>query len=142
MHTGRVGPCWWIVTQGVVTPDIHAQIVQTTRAWTASTTPSCLLHIAHDVTPPSAAERSELASVVRNSSPLYLRGFALVTNSALVRGALMAINWMAKSDVKQGVFAKPKDGLSWLRERHPDVDVDAVEAAVVAAAPRYPTWLW
>lgn len=141
MLTGRVDDCWWILMSGTVTPAQHAQMVARLRAWGASATPSTMLHLAQTQNLPTPAERKELATTLREiERPERLR-YALVTSSTMLRGVLLAVNWLADSKLSQQVFGTPTAALSWLQRNDANRVAD-VEAALTLAVPDYGALRW
>ena len=102
-----------------------------------------MLFIARDTNSPSPQQRRELAGAVleaRRTS--QLRGFALVTASPIVRGALTAVSWLLRSPVPYGAFTTPREALAWLHGQQAEVDPAAVEAALHRAVPHAATARW
>ena len=143
MQTGRTSGCWWLWVEGQVTPEIHARIVATIQEWASSTTPSCMLFVARDTNSPTPQQRRELAEAVLSARRRdHLRGFALVTDSPIIRGALTAVGWIVGPTMPYAAFATPADALVWLREHHDAVDPGAVRDEVRRAIPTAHALRW
>lgn len=143
MQTGRTSACWWVWVEGQVTPEIHARIVATIQEWAASPAPSCMLFVARDTNTPTPQERRELAETILSARRRdHLRGFALVTDSPIVRGALTAVGWIVGPSMPYAAFATPADALAWLRKQHAAVDTTAVRDEIRRAVPSAHVLRW
>jgi hypothetical protein len=67
---------------------------------------------------PTPPMRRRVAEFMRNNKQLiaHLRGNAMVTESALSRSSLIALNWLFKKPFPERVFSRPIPALRWLSE--------------------------
>ena len=54
-----------------------------------------------------------------------IAGYALATESLLVRGTLKALNWLAPPPYESHVVGTPREGIVWLAKRLPEVNPGA-----------------
>lgn len=102
-----------------------------------------LLDVMHDVGSPDAQRRRLVADAVREvAAGDEVYGHVVVTNSAVVRGTLAAINWFAKASFPEVVVATPAEGLARAKLMSPTVDPDAVIAALHAEVPWFSGLRW
>lgn len=144
LKTGRVGNCFWAFNAGTVFPEDHQRLLEQVRLFCAAAAPrTTVLHMLHDAPRPSAVERQELGAALNAAPSLtHVLGHALVTNSALTRGALTAINWLLKAPIPQTTFATPDAGMEWLASLDPSLDVQALKAAILLACPESTRVIW
>lgn len=143
MVAGQQGPCTWVLMKDAVPPADHARLIAAMREVGRANTPVCLLVVLHNCPRPSADERRDFADMVKGlQRPQNIRGLALVTDAAMVRGALTAINWLVRTTVKQSVFSAPPPALRWLESLGIGVDAAAVENAMALADPMYRRLRW
>lgn len=76
-----------------------------------------------------AARRDKLARTIA--------GYALATQSLLVRGTLTALNWLAPPPYESHVVATPWEGIVWLAKRLPEVNPGATLRAYNGLKVRY-----
>ncbi|MFT3776213.1 MAG: hypothetical protein QM820_63525 [Minicystis sp.] len=103
-----------------------------------------MLDLVHGITAPNATQRKAVATAVAEvPRKERILGHAVVTNSAIARGVLIATNWLVTSrPFPEKVFDEPRAALEWLRSRDPAVSLDAVLATVAKEVPTFTSLRW
>lgn len=144
LKTGRVGNCFWSFNAGQFSAEDHARRIAYMKSFGAAAAPgTTVFNVLHDVPRPSAVERGEMSDAVNAAPSLsHVLGHAFVTNSAVARGALTAINWLIKNRMPEKTFSNPDEGLAWLAKQDPSLDVAAVKAAMLKECPEMAQLKW
>jgi hypothetical protein len=80
-----------------------------------------LSYFAHDV--PNARQRQIIVDELKRNGVPHPERTAILTDSALMRGALTAYSWLTGSDARSCAVADRRQALVWLAEKAPfDVD--------------------
>ena len=117
---GNTTGCLWFYFNGELTKaDWQAymdQMALHTRPEGALTETAMI--ISHRSGSPTPTMRREVAEFMRDKKELlaHLKGHAMVTESALTRGSLIALNWIFKKPFPERVFSEPTSALRWLSE--------------------------
>jgi hypothetical protein len=102
-----------------------------------------LLDIWHDTGRPSPPQRQQFTTWFGQTKEVErVRGHAFVTNSAVSRGLLTAVNWVVKPPFNERACSSPTEGLSWLRQLRTDLDPEALSASMSSSAPLLTTLRW
>ena len=103
-----------------------------------------MIDFVHSISKPSAADRRLIAEAVREvlSSSPDIAGHALISNSAVARGAMTAINWMAKTPFPETTFATPGEGLTWAAHISPTIDPVGMMAVLEERVPGFASLRW
>lgn len=142
--SGDVGVCRWAFFRGATTDAMVDQLVAHIRA-SRPREGTVLIDIAYDITLPSALQRTRIAESVKDALGSHRRlisGHAVVTNSAVTRATMTAINWLVRPQFPEQIFSDPTSGLTWLKQLSPTVDLDATQAAIRAAVPGFSGLSW
>lgn len=126
MHwRGKSGPCWWSYFTGTISKDDWDQYLQMCRELVAGVMNerSVVLAMAYRSTSPTAPQRGALADLLKQYEAQFqrLEAFALVSDSAIVRGTVTAINWLTHKPFPEKVFGDPREALDWLHGVEPGV---------------------
>jgi hypothetical protein len=137
---GETGLCRWSCVRGELGPGDIATFVGHIRG-TRARPGLVMVDIAHDITAPRAAERRDIADAVRDclAGTTGIAGHVLVSNSAVARGVLTAINWVVKTPFPEHVASSPEAGLAWAKQQSPELDVDATLQAIARQVPWFAT---
>lgn len=136
--TGRVGSCTWTYGHGKINPgEWDTFIAGLRRSLTTEPRPITMLTVTHEAVPPNAAERKLLADLLRSGAADRVLAHALVTDSALVRGVLTALDWLVKKPFKETAFADPREAVRWLAGFAPDLHVTEVVLGIRAVVPEH-----
>jgi len=140
---GETGLIRWSCVRGDLGPDDIDAFVGHLRG-TRSRPGLIMFDITHDISPPTAPERRDIADAVRDTlaSTSGIAGHVVVSNSAVARGVLTAINWMVKTPFPEHVASSPTAGLVWAKQQSPELDVDAFQEAVAHEVPWYAALRW
>jgi serine/threonine protein kinase len=140
--SGRVGRLWWFHYTGPCTDETWRQYLELVQRMLDGGEVSTLLCMAHQADAPSALQRKQVAQFIeRNRNELNrLERFALVIDSVVHRHAITAISWLVRKPFVERIFNSPVAAIRWLTEHHPDLDAQAVHAAIVQQVPRYSLW--
>lgn len=140
-----VGSCQWSCVVGAVDDDIVAQFVDHIGGLSAAPPRGVtVIDLAHGISAPNARQRTAIATAVANVRHKdRILGHAVVTNSAVARGVLTAINWLATArPFPEKVFDAPRPALAWLKERDPELDLAAVLDGVAKEVPSFRSLRW
>jgi len=140
---GETGLCRWMCGSGTIAPgevDIFVAHIRGTRPRPGLV----MVDLVHDISTPSAADRRHIAEAVRTvlSTSPDIAGHALISNSAVARGVMTAINWVAKTPFPEGTFSTPADGLAWAAQRSPTIDPAAMLAVLHEQVPGFASLRW
>lgn len=142
--SGDVGICRWAFFRGASTDAMVEQLVTHIHG-SRPREGTVLIDIAYDITFPSALQRTRIAEAVKDALGTHRRlisGHAVVTNSAVTRATMTAINWLVRPQFPEQIFSDPASALAWLNQLSPTVDVDATQAAIRAAVPGFDRLAW
>lgn len=98
--------------------DIEAWLSRSMRAWDRGR--HLVLHVGMRATSLNAAQRKRLGDFTRKHEHRLAEvviATAIVAESAVVRGAITAINWFAPPKFPQRVFSTRLEAETWLQER-------------------------
>ena len=102
-----------------------------------------ILDLWHDTGRPSPKSREQFTSSFMQADGLdRVHGHAFVTNSALSRGVLTAVNWVVKRPFPEKLFASPDDAMPWLQGVAPALDLAGLQADLRAKVPGYAALRW
>jgi hypothetical protein len=136
--TGRVGSCTWTYGHGNLNPgEWDTFIVGLRRSLTTAPQPTTMLTVTHEAVPPNAAERALLAELLRSGAADKIRAHAMVTDSALVRGVMTALDWLVKKPFKESAFADPREAVRWLATFTTDLHVTEIVLGIRAVVPEH-----
>lgn len=140
---GETGLCRWSCVRGELGPGDLATFVGHIRG-TRTRPGLVMVDITHDISPPTAAERRDIADAVRDclAGTTGIAGHVVVSNSAVARGVLTAVNWMVKTPFPEHVASSPEAGLAWARKHSPELDVDATMKAIAREVPWFSALRW
>ena len=96
---------------------------------------SPMLTVTFEAIPPNASERKLLADMLRSGDADRVSAHAMVTDSALVRGVMTALDWVVKKPFKESAFADAREAVRWLATFTPELHVTEVVLAISAAVP-------
>jgi hypothetical protein len=140
---GETGLVRWSCVRGELGPgDLEAFVghIRGTR-----TRPGLVMvDITHDISAPTAAHRREIADAVRDclAGTTGIAGHVVVSNSAVARGVLTAVNWMVKTPFPECVASSPEAGFAWAKKHSPDLDVDVVLKTIARQVPWFSALRW
>lgn len=136
--------CHWHVLVGPAHGDEWEQYFASLRATVGHLEPGdLLLDIWHDTGRASAPERQRFTTWFAQTKEIErVRGHAFVTNSAVSRGLLTAVNWVVKPSFAERACSTPTEGLSWLHKLRTDLDIEALTRSIREAAPVLTTLRW
>jgi hypothetical protein len=83
----------------------------------------------------SADQRKKLAALLAARTDKLARvtaGYTLVTPSAIARGVVTAVFWLAPPPYEYSIVATIPEGLAWLAQRTPGLDARTVERSYAA----------
>jgi hypothetical protein len=133
---GRVGSCTWTYGHGKINAGEWDKFIVGLRgSLTTAPQPTTMLTVTHDAVPPNAAERKLLADLLRSGAADRIVAHALVTDSALIRGVMTALDWLVKKPFKESAFADPREAVRWLATFTPDLHVTEVVLGLRAVVP-------
>lgn len=143
-HSGRVGVCGWCCMVGTLTDaDVDGFVGHIQDFGSRLVTGALVLDIAHDISLPTALQRKRIIDAVDSiPSKDRLGGHAVVTNSSVAGGVLKVVNWFVKTSFPEKVFDSPADGIAWLAEMNPRLDVKALREALHANVPGFGALRW
>ena len=136
IFTGRVANCLWTYGHGKLsTAEWEAFVSGQRRVLRSAPRPTTMLTVTHEAVPPNANERKLLAEMLRSGDADSILGHAMVTDSALVRGVLTALDWVVKKPFKESVFGDAREAIRWLATITPELRVTEVVLAITASVP-------
>lgn len=136
--TGRRGPVHWTCLVGETSASTwDAYVDHLLRDLAPALAPGAIvLDIWHGCGSPPVRVRDRFArQFLVTPEVRHVRAHAVVTDSAMTRGALTAINWVIKRPFEERVFGQPAGALTWLKELAPELDVAGLMADIEAASP-------
>ena len=102
-----------------------------------------VLDIWHDCGRPSPTQREQFTAGFAMAPGVgRIAAHAFVTNSALSRGVLTAVNWVVRRPFDEKLLATPQAGLAWLHHRDPTFDVVGMHAELHAKIPGFAQLRW
>jgi hypothetical protein len=136
--------CQWALVRGRLNEDTIASFVEHVKRVASGHRPGLLvLDMAHDISAPNPLQRKLITDAVNDGTGKdFIAAHAVVSNSAIARGVLTAVNWFVTSrPYAERVFSNPREALTWLAT-HGDVDVEAALRDISTAAPPFETLRW
>lgn len=136
--------CHWALVRGGFDDDAASTFIAHLRHMSANVQEGQLvLDLLHDIPMPTALQRRQIVEVLQRSDRLHLvRGHALVSNAAIGRGVLTAVNWVLRPPFEEKVFSKPDDAMGWLKERNSAFDSVALTASIRRAFADFERLRW
>jgi hypothetical protein len=133
---GETGLVRWSCVRGELGPGDLEAFVGHIRG-TRTRRGLVMFDVTHDISAPTAAERREIADAVRDclAGTTGIAGHVVVSNSAVARGVLTAVNWMVKTPFPEHVASSPEAGLAWAKKHSPEVDADGLLQALARLVP-------
>lgn len=126
--TGGTPELCWGYFYGEHSPEEWSQYIQHLRKTIVRfDPPGAILTIAHGGILPAPSERGELGTMIASGDARSVGAHALVTNSRLARGTLVAVNWLARKPFPEKVFSQPEPALRWLAETCGEAGIDPAE---------------
>jgi hypothetical protein len=134
MALGETGLVRWVCGQNVVYGDeLHRYIEHLRRPRPRGLV---LLDVVIGASVPEVEHRRLVGSVVREvAAGGEIVGHVVVTDSAIARSVLAAINWFAAPPFPEVVAGSLAEGLAAAKAMSPAIDVDGVHAVLHAEAP-------
>lgn len=122
-----------VVYMDVIDEADHARFLAALRSDLEHTPPTSRRGVLYEVTDrnrSTAAERKAVGELLNEKRELLARitsGYALVTPSVMVRGFLTAVFWVAPPPYPHHIGNSLTDGLRFLANKQPGIDVLAVQ---------------
>ncbi len=145
LHVGTFQRCHWqSLGNGVFDDEGWAAYVK--RMWHVHSIlerGDLILDLWYDCGRPSPKARNEFTTQFASAHALdRIHGHAFVTNSALSRGVLTAVNWVVKRPFDEKLFASPSDAMPWLSKLNPALDARGLLIELNASIPGFSALKW
>jgi len=141
---GYTGGCIWsYFNGGLGQPDWDAYVDHLASfAGEVHAEAETVLVVAYQSESPNAAMRQQVAQFMRQHQEklALLKGHAMATDSAMSRGALIALNWIFKKPFPERVFPGVSAGLAWLDEISERFDPVAMWVELNRVLPEEAIW--
>jgi hypothetical protein len=91
---------------------------------------------------PTPTMRRRVADFMRDRQAVlaHLKGNAMVADSAVARGTLIAVNWLFKKPFDERVFPEPRAALRWVEEISEVARADEIWREIARAVPAGALW--
>lgn len=143
IHTGSFGDCAWSVVIGPIAEKELAGFVAHIRKIGREGKPCTVLDIAHSVSLPNPLQREQIIQAVASiEQKHFVRGHAVVTNTAVARGVLQVVNWFVPPQFPERIFRSPGEALDWLSERTPHLDGDGLLSEIERSVQGFASLRW
>jgi hypothetical protein len=125
---GQVGNCLWFYFSGKLTQETWREYIAVMREGIGREDAIVALTVAYRSESPSASMRKELAVFMNSHANAIsaLEASAFVTESALARGAMTAMQWISRRPFHEKTHGSIDAALAWLAGMAPGLDPGAV----------------
>lgn len=99
--------------------------------------------VSHGIQTPTALQRKALTKAVAAiANKDHIVAHAVVTNSAIARGVLTAVNWFVQPPFLERVFDSPTTAAAWCAAHAPELDPAALVAHIEEHVPGFARLRW
>ena len=144
LHSGIHGGCCWALLSGrIEDADVTGFVAHIRGVTTIQAPDPVVLDLAYSVSLPNPMQRKQIVDVVASLKGKHrIAGHAVVTNTAVARGVLQAVNWFVTPAWAEKVFRTPREATTWLQTLSPELDVDGLFTEIERAAPGFRGRRW